>query len=76
MHMYIHMVILMCPSPEDKTISRFSTNKVSHMFAELRDYGGSGDCAEQHLFIKCFKETFTGSLTEPGQMLSAEKNTL
>lgn len=36
------MVILMCPSPEDKMISPFSTNKVSHMFSELRDFGGKG----------------------------------
>ena len=61
------MVILMCPSPEDKTISRVSTTVVSHTFSELRDCGGSGDCAEQPLFIKCFKETFAGSLTEQGR---------
>lgn len=36
------MVILMCPSPEDKMISPFSTNKVSHMFSELRDFEGKG----------------------------------
>lgn len=63
------------PFIRDKMISPFSTNKVSHMFSELRDSGGNGDCAEQHLFTQCFEETVTGSLAEPGQMLNAE-NTL